>query len=165
MSPTASALHRVSVPPRAAFTLLEVLIVVVLIGLLAAITLPNVSLSVSKTRETTVVRTLNVLQVAVQTFHARTSDYPLQANPGEIPTDFRPYLPAGAWTSETPLGGLWDIDRGDAGVTFAIGIHYGSTTPPIDRLAIVDTMIDDGNLATGRFRQFGANRFYHVMEE
>lgn len=137
----------------------------VIIGLLAAITLPNLSLSSTATRETVIVRTMTTLQVAAQTYQARYGDFPPQDAPGQIPPEFAPYLPAGAWSGPTPIGGLWDIDAADAGVRFAIGIHFGSTAPPIDKLQQVDAILDDGNLATGRFRQFGANRFYHVMAE
>ena len=152
-------------PHRTAFTLIEVLIVVVILGLLASIVLPNFTTSTTKTRETTFIRSLVSFQIATQTFQARRSDFPPQAAPGVIPEEFKSFLPAGAWSQDTPIGGQWDIDRTDAGVTFAIGVHFGSVNPPLDRLTTIDELMDDGDLTTGRFRQFGANRFYHVMAE
>ena len=163
--------HRHCAPPsaaatvRSAFTLIEVMIVIVIIGLLASIAVRNLDLSSTQTRETTFVRSLNSFVTAVQLYHAREPDFPPQEARGVIPESLESYLPPGAWHNETPIGGLWDIDRDDANVTFAIGVHYGATIPPTEMLERIDAIVDDGDLETGRFRRFGTNRFYLVLEE
>ena len=150
---------------RSAFTLIEVLIVVVILGIIASMVLGNVSGSVTGTREQTFVRALKGYSGAVQMYHARESSYPTKATAGVIPPEFQSYLQAGAWDLPTPVGGQWDIDRQESQLTMGIGVDFGGTQPPLETMTEIDRIMDDGNLATGRFRRFGTAKFYHVLEE
>ena len=150
---------------RRAFTLIEVLIVVVILGILASTVLPSFEKKSTSTREKTFINSIRVFITAAQIHQARTGVYPGQAAAGVIPAGFEPFVPVSAWNSETVIGGQWDVDTTDAGVECAIGVHFGGVSPPLDLLTKIDEIHDDGDLATGRFRQFGSNRFYHVVAE
>ena len=150
---------------RRGFTLIEVLIVVVILGLLATTALTGFNKKSSATRETTFIRSLTVFITASQMYQARTGSYPEQEAPGVLPPGFETYVPMGTWNKETVIGGQWDIDTSDAGVGYAIGVDFGGVIPPTDLLTAIDSIHDDGDLSTGHFRQFGASRFYHVIVE
>lgn len=149
---------------RVAFTLIEVLIVVVILGILASVTLQEIRTPVSATRESMFTQQLRTFVVSVQTYQTRRSTFPAEGLPGEIPEDFKPYLAAGAWDRPTPLGGKWQIVNSSIGKRAAIGVNYESATAPRDLMAKVDAIFDDGDLTDGRFREFSPSTYYFVIE-
>ena len=66
------------------------------------------------------------------------------------------------WMGTTPLGGQWDYDAGVFGVV--AGISVVDPTVDISQMQEIDAKIDDGNLATGNFRQVGT-RFIWILEQ
>ena len=61
------------------------------------------------------------------------------------------------------MGGQWDFEQFDSGVTSAVGVV--SPSLPEEEFVKVDSLIDDGNLATGQFRKIADERYFWVIAE
>ena len=135
---------------RAGFTLTELMIVVAVVGLLAAIAIP----SYVRAREHSLnVRFAADLQVAKGAFTEYSVDhgkYPPDTQPGVVPDGMADYLRRMEWTKPTTIGGQWDWDNGQFG--FKAGVSVYRSTASTAQMVLVDKSIDDGNLATGDFR-------------
>jgi prepilin-type N-terminal cleavage/methylation domain-containing protein len=146
------------------FTLVELLIVVVILGILAAIVVPSMSSSSDETRRARFAENLRTFVTTAQYAAAKNDDDIDDASSGVLPVDLQPYIKAKAWESGTPIGGVWDSEKASFGVASALGVHYLSGGAPDDaEMALVDGIIDNGNLSTGAFRKLAADRFYFVL--
>jgi general secretion pathway protein G len=135
----------------AAFTLVEVMVVVLIIGLLAAIALPNFVRASQNAQNSRFASDLRVATEAFMQYNLDTRRYPLDRNPGIVPPEMAGYLARRIeWTKRTPIGGQWDWDYGVFGVRAGVSVYQ--PTASSSQLRRLDRMIDDGNLATGQFR-------------
>ena len=156
---------RRSVP---AFTLVEVLIVVVILGVLAAIVIPQFADATAQSNRSVFVTNLKAYVKAAQLYRFDTGQYLEDASSGVVPTGFDAYIDAGSWQSETPIGGVWDTEfEGIGDVTSALGVHFDGTGISRDDMymAQIDELLDDGDLTTGTFRRLAAGRYYFVIAE
>ncbi len=145
--------------PRA-FTLVEVLIVVVLLGIMAAIVTPQFSNATNQTKQTAFVRSLTTYASSAQYFMHRTGQPIGDTSSGVLPTNgFEDYIDRHMWIKPTPIGGVWDTEDN------LIGVHFDGTGDTRDAtyMAEVDLIMDDGDLTTGSFRQTAADRFYYLL--
>jgi prepilin-type N-terminal cleavage/methylation domain-containing protein len=158
-------LHFSSVKRRtAAFTLVEIMIVVAIIALLAAIALPSFLRARQQAQNTKFISALRVATDAIQMFAMEHHRYPADVNRGIIPPRMATYLDQSVnWTGRTPLGGQWDWDFNVFGVRAAICLVDPSAT--IEQLLEVDRRYDDGNLQTGRFREIAPGRYGDIIEQ
>ncbi len=150
---------------RRGFTLVEILIVVVILGILAAIIVPLFTGASEDARRGAFVESLGGLKRAAELFAVRTGSYPLDTSSGAAPTDgFEDYIRVSQWTKVTPIGGVWDTELNDNGITAAIGVHFDGTGATRDDtyMTIVDEIMDDGDLSTGSFRKLADARYYWV---
>lgn len=96
-------LSRLAVPGRAAlnpasrrgFSLIELLMVVVIIGTLARIAIPNYQGLKRKAEAADVIGNFEVVKVAAFTYHADHHSFPPDYNRGIVPTELVDYLPEG----------------------------------------------------------------------
>jgi type II secretory pathway pseudopilin PulG len=72
---------------------MELVVVVFIIALLAAIAQPNLHRALVKARATQAVQDLQVVRVAVLNYHANYHVYPPDVNRGQVPPGLGPYLP------------------------------------------------------------------------
>lgn len=79
----------------AGFTLVEVSVAVVIVGILAGLITPNLNRAVVKTRAMSIMADLHVIQVAAYNHMADNRSWPQNAQPGVVPASLRPYLPEG----------------------------------------------------------------------
>ena len=141
------------------FTLVEIMIVVALIGILAAIAIPAVRHQQQRAQNSRFVSDLRVFAAAFETYATKNGRWPADANPGAVPTGMSGELRDADWTvAQTPIGGHWDWDYKSAGVTACISVHTVTLTP--EQMKEIDRMIDDGNLATGNFRTTSTSGYY-----
>jgi len=151
---------------RFGFTLVEILLVVTIVGMLAALIIPAVNLA-ARSREN--VQAARKLQIAVEAFElcaAETGSYPADRSPGVIPPEmanyYFPYFKIDWWGNVTELGGAWDWDAGYHGFKFSVSICNPARSR--EQMEELDRMIDDGNLGSGSFRQVGT-QYHYIIED
>lgn len=152
---------------RRAFTLVEILIVVLILGILAAIIVPRFSSASDEASKRAFATSVLGFVDAAMMYQAREGRPIPDGGTGLLPPGMEPYIKARDWEDETPIGGQWDSEFRDVGgMESLVGVHYmGGGDPGAVFMSDVDAILDDGNLATGAFRDFGASRYYYIIAE
>ena len=149
---------------RKAFTLVEVLIVVVILGILAAIVVPRFSNASDQSMQTAFVTSLNQYVKVATIKHEMTGQWPVEHTFGMMPTEYGEYLAGDEWGLETPIGGPWDVTAGGA-ITFGVGVYFPAIPQSDAFMSEIDDLLDDGDLATGSFRKLGTGEFYSIRAD
>jgi general secretion pathway protein G len=145
----------------------EILIVVVILGILAAIVMPQAANAMGSTRQTAFVREIQLFTDAAVMHHARNGFWIGDGGSGAIPAGLDDYVDPASWQNGTPIDGSWDTEaRPDFDITLGIGVHFQDVTTRKDAayMTEIDALFDDGDLTTGGFQQFAADRFYFIVE-
>jgi len=146
------------------FTLVEILIVVVILGILSAIVVPQFSTASEECVNTTFVTSLRAFVNAATIYQVKTGNFPADGSSGICPAGFEDYIDQICWERGTPLGGVWDSELNSFGYTSSIGVHFMNGSTRDDAyMAEVDAIFDDGNLSTGCFRKLAADRYYYIV--
>lgn len=152
-------------PP--AFTLVELIMVIVIIVVITVIAIPRLARGTDNAARKAFARDLRVYVKAAELYRIDHGEPLPDSGTGALPAGFGDYIVASAWTAGTPIGGLWDTETADNGVSSALGVHFLNTpvTRPAPYMAVIDGMIDDGKILTGRFRKIRDPGYYWVLEE
>jgi type IV pilus assembly protein PilA len=151
-------------PTTRGFTLVEIMIVVVIIGMLAAMAIPGYMRVQRHSQNSRVVNDLRVFSQAFETYATQNAAWPANVGPGMVPPgidtgDFK----VSVWQAPTTIGGEWNWDMNIVpGVT--AGISISNFTCDDAQLAEIDAMLDDGNLGTGNFQKVAPNRVTYILE-
>jgi prepilin-type N-terminal cleavage/methylation domain-containing protein len=146
-----------------AFTLVELMIVVAIIALLAAIALPAFARARQRTRAAKFVEAMRIAVGAFDQYAIENGSYPADVNRGIVPAGMGNYLGEKLdFTAPTPIGGNWDWDVGNFGIKAGVSVIAPNLTDA--EMRVIDAEIDDGNLATGGFRNTAPQRFTSVIE-
>lgn len=154
-------------PGRGAFSLVELVIVLVIIGVIGAIAIPRLSRSTGHAARNAFIQDLKLFVRAAE-LYAFEQGAPLPDGiTGELPNKaFGQYVVAETYERDTPIGGQWDTEFKDSGVASALGVHFMTGRSRDDGyMARLDARIDDGDLAAGRFRKLGSGRYYWVLAD
>ena len=118
------------------FSLIELMIVVVIISIIAALAQPKLQSVLLKARAADVVANMNVVKVATLTYQGSESAWPPEAVAGVIPTGLAEFLPDGFSfaTEEYTL----DFDY-HGGTPFTAGITMVTTNSDLG-LAVMDLL-------------------------
>lgn len=144
---------------RRAFTLTEVIIVVLIIGILAAILIPSYA-------NASGAAAVSATAVDLREFQRATGLYAIEVK-GDLPTtneEYRlgiaPYLEPDATLRKPPIGGAFGFHVWGATDMAAIGI-WGPERPDLG--AEIDAQVDDGNLSTGAMRSAASTGLLFVV--
>ena len=160
--PSAGLVRRV----RSGFTLIEILIVILILGILAAIVIPMFGATAEDARKTAFLSSLRIFAQAADHYELDNGDWLEDSSTGNVPAGWAPYIDENRWTELTPVGGFWDVETNDNGITHGLGVHFNGVDNPGDaERVVIDTIYDDGDLTTGRFRKIANDRYYHIIEE
>jgi len=137
-----------------AFTLVEILVVVITIGILAAVTLPNLVGATEEARATGVAASLKAIENAASQYEAEHGVYPVSAVGGPaIEAAFGGKLKAGKLSATPPCGGFWGWVN--AGAWQYPYIRNNSATDAFPGIGQrLDEVIDDGVSNKGRVLHF-----------
>jgi prepilin-type N-terminal cleavage/methylation domain-containing protein len=148
---------------RAAFTLVELTIVIGIISLLAAIALPTYLRARQRAQNTKFINALRVASSAFDTYAIEHGNYPPDTNRGIVPPGMDTYFDHSFdFTALTPIGGRWDWDKDVFG--FKAGLSVVDPNALQLQLQDIDKSWDDGNLVTGHFQDKGARRYSQILE-
>jgi type IV pilus assembly protein PilA len=141
---------------RRAFTLVEIMIVVVIIGLLAMLGIPALLRVQERAHASRLANDFRQFEAAFQRFALEDGQWPPPDNPGVIPAGMAGYLPD-SFTRTSPLGGNYQW----SGPSRMILLRNSQATDAT--MTQVDTILDDGDLSTGEFtKTVGLGYHLHV---
>jgi len=152
--------------PRA-FTLVEILIVVVILGILASIVIANLTGPTEAARQSAFITNGNHFAQQASYFYLKTGSYLSDASSGSLPPGFEDYVDPSDWENGTPIGGVWDAESFDTGgFASAIGVHFDGGEAKDDAyMTEVDALFDDGDLSSGSFQKIAEGRFYFIVAD
>jgi type II secretory pathway pseudopilin PulG len=147
------------------------MVVVVIIGLLAAASLPAYRLITLRSRAASVVNDLRTFSTVFISYSIQNGRYPDDGDPKIVPPQVAGQLPSN-FSQKTPIGGVykWNFDIPADGVPAkaAIIIQADSGNPlldDLDQLETVDKQLDDGNLSTGNLQLGSTNSLVFIIEK
>lgn len=147
-------------PSRRGFTLVEIMIVVIIIGMVAMLAFPTIMIARSNARSARFINDLRQARSIFETYALMNGVYPADGTPGVVPAGMEDDVKAVHWTEPTAIGGQWDWDFLQYGATAGVSVYLPELTE--EQMVKIDSRIDDGDLSTGVFRQRSAGYIYVI---
>ena len=139
-------------------TLIEIMIVVSILAILAAIIVPRFSSAMDQAKVAHAVTTIRELANAANRYHAEHDAWPRDVARGTVPQELKPYLIGADFVNDVS-GGKWDYENWigkniqlNDGRRIGIGISLRGGDQQY--FTEIDRALDDGNLSTGNV-QYG----------
>ena len=154
-----------------AYTLVEIMVVVVIIGLLAAAGIPTYRHLTMRAKVTALENDLRQFSTAIQTFTTQNGHWPADGDPQVVPPELANTLPAN-FAAVSPIGGVykWNYDVSADGITAkaAIIVQTAPGNPvsdDLELLTMLDKQMDDGDLNTGTIQTGSTNSLVFIIEK
>jgi len=151
---------------RGGFSLIELLVVIVVIGILAAVVVPNTILAGDTARITATAQDLRSMQLALEAYRNKSGRWPASVGGAMLPPEIQPeFKKTDPFAKTVPTGGIYDYDGATSSRGPRIRI-YGTTGNPIgndEMIEKLDKEIDDGDIATGRLRKSGNTIEFYLV--
>ncbi len=147
------------------FTLVEIMIVVVIIGLLAALAIPAFQRVQRASQNARVINDFRVFTQAFEIYNTQNGAWPNNVGPGVVPTTPVPMngdFKVASWQAITVVGGRWNWDN-NLGSGGNAGICISAYTCTDAQLEEIDEKIDDGDLTTGHFQKTTPTRVMFIL--
>jgi type II secretion system protein G len=112
---------------RKAFTLIEVLVVITIIGILIAFLAPRLLNFQDKGRETAVKAVMHSLELSIESYNMENQTYPVAKNAG-VKSLCENYLMVGGYISAVPQNPFTGVEYTDADLAGKIVYNYDDAT-------------------------------------
>lgn len=156
--------------------MLELLLVLVIIGVIAALAVPRFSNIEDRTRYTATWSQYGRFEAALNLYRSVWHDYPTDVLHGSPPGGMSTFIRSRSWQREPPIGGVWDWNnrRNGAGVTNpdwnVLGPNIAITQSPFPaalgvRMNLLDAIADDNSQTTGKLRRVNTRFLCMFLEE
>lgn len=155
--------QRLGLSSTQGFTLVEIMIVVVIIGLLAALAIPAFQRVQQASQNTRIVNDYRIFAQAFEIYNTQNGSWPSNVGAGVIPPGMSGDFKADVWQKPTAIGGHWNWDNGLSGITAGISISGFTCTDA--QLIAIDAKLDDGDLSTGYFQKIQPTRVMLILAQ
>jgi prepilin-type N-terminal cleavage/methylation domain-containing protein len=146
------------------FTLVELIVVILVIGILAAIAAPKLLRVSNDAAAQTILSSVNTIFQAAERHQAEQGRLPEDAIVGVFPPDFQGYLSSQVFTEPAPLSGRynWDGPPWTSATNGKILLHFpaGTSTPTLEFYQTMEAKADDGSATTGWIRASDTRIFF-----
>jgi prepilin-type N-terminal cleavage/methylation domain-containing protein len=150
-------------PSRRAFTLVELIAVIVVLAILAGVAVPRFFDTSTRARAASIASSFKVIARSVIAYHRDNGAWPADIQPSICPQEILAYMEPDIWLKPTAVNMDLDFENWDSPQweqpTPAVGISLRSWTTPTPTsdhasvMLLVDQQMDDGNLSTGRLQR------------
>ena len=154
--------------PAGGFTLVEILIVVVILGILTSIAVPMFADHAGRARREAFAANLRDLAQVAALYHQKYAALPPQDAAAPVPAAMMTAVGRIDFPSVTPLGGYWHVGHiPDHG--WGVGVWWTAAEESAGAVKrdceAVDAALDDGSKAGGRFVcDEGNSRYYWIIQ-
>lgn len=149
-------------PPQRGFTLLELLVVIGVIGLIAAIAIPQYNKFTTRTKVSAAAKELLDLRTSFYAYLIDNEDLPPDVGGGVVPNGMASYVPSTIFSNPTPLGGRYNWDGLPS--HNPPGISIENPTVSVESLQQLDRFLDDGDFSTGQFVTTNDGHYKLIIE-
>ena len=147
------------------FTVLEIMIAVLIIGVLAALSVPIYQHINRSSRNARFISDLRTFSQAYETYAMKYGKWPPTADAGVVPTGMSGELQDSHWIASNSIGGNWKWDYNHPRANgFIAGISVMGVTVSDSQMLEIDTKMDDGDFTTGSFIK-GTDRFTFILQK
>lgn len=154
-----------------AFTLVEIMVVVVIIGLLAAAGIPTYRHITIRSKVTALENDLKQFSTAIQAYTLQNGHWPADGDPQIVPPELAGTLPA-TFGNISPIGGVykWNYAVSADGITAKAAIIVQTSarsvvSDDVELLTMFDRQMDDGDLTTGTIQIGSTNSLVFIIEK
>jgi prepilin-type N-terminal cleavage/methylation domain-containing protein len=160
---------------RPAFTLVELIAVIVVLAILAAVAVPKYFDYSTRARAASICGTLKVMQRGILTYYQDNNRWPADVNPRICPPELVTYMEPDVWAALTPVGTTYDYENWTSpqwgwntpvvGVSIRNGYGGALTSDATQVIQLVDQQLDDGVSDTGNMRTVNYGYFFKVADQ
>jgi type II secretory pathway pseudopilin PulG len=151
---------------RSAFTLVEIIVIVIVIGILAAIAAPKFVGAQVDTELASTAEDLRAIEYAVSMYYAKHGSYPRDVNRSQAVSVLGEFFKTeNPFQKIAPIGGVYDYEGPPNWSPVQISIRSerrGSHSQ--ERAQQLDEYMDNGDLSTGSVRRKGSRTYYIIGE-